>query len=150
MPALTATEFLRVFRLRRERCEQLLDLSRRQGELIAAQDYTSLLTVLGRKQRLLGELDELGRQNPEFWTSWRSQRAALDHTDRDDCDHVLAETEALLANLVVEEQRSAESLTLRRDTMREQLQSISTAARAHEAYRDNLAPATHRRLNIDR
>jgi hypothetical protein len=150
MSAQSAADFQRIFRVRRERCAKLLELSRRQSELIAVHDYTSLLSVLGRKQRLLGELDQLGQELPELWANWRQERDRLDGECREDCDHLLAETEAILADLVLEEKRSAASLTQRRDSLREQLESISTGARVHDAYRDNLAPATHRRLNIDR
>ncbi len=150
MSALSAAEFLQVFQTRRERCRKLLELSRKQRELIDAADYTHLLKVLGHKQRILTQLDDASEQMPHLWSDWRRQRDELQETARDDCNHVLAEIEAILAELVKQEGQSTDALIERRDSTRMQLQSISEGSQVHAAYRDNLAPATHRHLNIDR
>jgi len=150
MSTLHANQFLQVFQNRRERCRKLLELSRRQKELIDQGNYTRLLTVLGHKQRILTEMDDFSEQTPDLWSSWRRHRETLSGGVRDDCNHVLAETEALLAELVKEETDSTDALTERRDATRVSLKSISDGSQVHNAYRDNLAPATHRHLNIDR
>lgn len=150
MSALSADEFLQVFQTRRERCRKLLELSRRQRELIDVSDYTRLLTVLGQKQRILTQLDESSQALPNLWAEWHSHRDALPGSTRDDCNHVLAETETILAELVEEEGQSTDELVKRRDATRLELQSISEGSQVHDAYRDNLTPATHRHLNIDR
>ena len=48
-------DYLATFRTRRDRCRELLDLSNEQDNLIERDDYTGLLDVLGRKQRILSE-----------------------------------------------------------------------------------------------
>lgn len=143
------TDFSGVFELRRDYCRALLDLSNEQRKFIAADDFTELLAVLGKKQRILGRIDELTRQRPNLWRNWKSQRDEMAPEIREQCDHLLAETEALLADLLAEEQRSTEELTDRRDETQTQLQEISRGTRVHEAYRDGLSPSTHRHLDLN-
>jgi hypothetical protein len=80
--------------------------------------------------------------------SWRSRKHTLDATLRDDCDHLLAETEAILAEILEEEQDSTDFLTHRRDHTQQQLEGITNGGRVHDAYRTSMAPATHRHLDI--
>ena len=150
MLAFSGSEFLTIFQTCREHWRNLLELSRRQMTLVDADDYSQLLSVLGQKQRILGRLDELKQQYPGFREQWQSQRATIDAVLQDDCSHVLAETEAILAELLKEEQFSTEQLTGRRDTTQRELQAISNATDVHKAYGDGLAPATHRHLDIGR
>lgn len=149
MPAMSAPEFLNIFKSRREYCQALLELSSQQSELIAGDHFEQLLTLLGQKQRLLARLDELRARQPELWQQWRVERAAMEPDLRDDCEHVLAETEAILADLVQHENSSTEFLTDRRDKTRQKLQTASQGSEVHSAYRDGMAPTTHRHLDID-
>ena len=150
MSVACSLEFLETFRTRREHFQALLTLSRRQKQLIAESDYSELLAVLGQKQRLLGRLEELNRHQPDLRRRWQDQRESLDGVLRDDCEHLLAETEALLAALLDEEQTSTSELSARRDETQRQLQAISQGSQIHDAYRDQLAPATHRHLDTGR
>ena len=150
MSTFSASEFLTIFQTCREHWRDLLELSRRQMALIEADDYPQLLSLLGQKQRILGRLDELKQQHPGLRERWLSRREAVDPELGDDCDHVLAETEAILAELMKEEQVSTERLTGRRDKTQRELQAIANATDVHKAYRDSLAPATHRHLDVDR
>jgi hypothetical protein len=141
------SEFLRIFQTRRDYCQALLELSREQSDLIAADDYTQLLVLLGRKQRILGRMEELGQRQPQLWQHWRSERDQLDPAARAACDAVLADAEAILAELNQLEQTSTEHLAQRRDDTRRQLESLAQGVRVHDAYRDPHA-ATHRRLDV--
>ena len=149
MSAMNISDFLTVLKTRREHYQQLLELSRRQMELINENDYSQLLVLLGRKQRVLGCLDGLNACNPNLWQQWRTDRGSAEPALRDECEHVLAETESILAELLKEEQSSTDHLTQQRDVTQRQLQAISEGSQIHEAYRDSLAPVTHRHLNID-
>jgi hypothetical protein len=149
MAAACDTDFTEVFEQRRDYCRALLELSNEQRRFIASDDFTALLGVLGKKQRLLGRIDDLTRQRPNLWRSWKTQRDDIAPEVREQCDHLLAETEALLAELLAEEQRSTDELTERRDHTQTQLQEISRGTRVHEAYRDGLSPSTHRHLDLN-
>ena len=83
MPTLDTAEILNILKMRRQHCRNLLDLSRRQRGLIDASDYSHLLTVLGQKQRLLGRLDELNTQHPDFRGQWARLRTLGDPEWRD-------------------------------------------------------------------
>lgn len=150
MPAAPDMDYRTLFRDRRDLCRELLDLSRRQERLIEQDDYSSLLTVLSSKQRLLGRLDEIKCRHPDLLARWRAERDFLDPQFRVECEGWLAEAEASVAALIEEEQHSAEALTIRRDAARRQLEAIAQGSRVHHAYRDNLAPVTHRHLDVDR
>jgi hypothetical protein len=149
MAAIPVCEILSVLKERREYCRELLKLSRAQRRLIDLDNYAALLDVLGRKQRILGSLDSLSRRNPDFKQVWRNERDGIAPELREECEHVLAETEALFGELLEEETDSTEHLTRRRDDTRKQLQSVSQGPHVHAAYRDSLGPSTHRHLDID-
>lgn len=150
MSTLDASNILPVLQARRQHCRNLLELSRRQRNLIDASDYSQLLSILGQKQRLLGRLDELNKEHPDLKSQWKLIRTTADAEWRDDCEHVLAETESILAELIEEESQSTEHLSRKRDATQRELQSVSQGARVHDAYRDSLAPSTHRHLDLDR
>lgn len=131
------SDFLRVFCTRRDYCAALLELSREQQALIAADDYTQLLVLLGHKQGILGRMEEFNRRQPALWSRWREERGRLDPGDRAACESMLAETEAILATLYSQEQESTEDLARRRLATREELQNVSQGARAQSAYHDS-------------
>jgi hypothetical protein len=147
MPA--ATDFLTLFADRRQCFAELLELSRRQLELVEADDYTQLLGLLGGKQQILGRLEALGRGRPALWDDWRSGREHLPPPARQACDEVLAETEALLARLLEHERTSTEALARRRDQTARELRTVAAGSRVNLAYRDSFAPLTHRHLDRD-
>lgn len=149
MSASCVPDFLQVFRSRREYCRALLELSYRQMELISADDYSQLMVVLGQKQRLLGRMEEMKKGQPELWRQWHDRRDQLEPALRNECEKVLEETENVLAELVQREKEGTDSLTARRDQTREQLQTVSQGTQVNEAYRNSLAPASHRHLDVD-
>ena len=149
MSAATSSDFLTVFQSRRDHCQALLELSRTQQELIRSDDFTGLLVVLGRKQLILGRLDEMKTRHREMFARWNTVREAFDTETRIDCDHVLAETEAVLAELIQEEDSSTQHIIRRRDEAHGELLALTDGSRVNHAYRDALAPATHRHLDVN-
>jgi len=149
MSNLTELDFLNVLKNRREYCRELLELSRGQAALVETDDLTELLTVLGKKQRVLGKLDELSKQFPNLARQWQNRRQTADPVLKGECEHVLAEMEAIVAELLEEEAISTKRLIKRRDETHQELQAISTGSEVHAAYRDSLAPATNRHLDVD-
>lgn len=140
---------LNMLTTRRALCEELLDLSARQRRLIAEDDYPRLLEVLARKQRLLGRLDAAEPSHTTLKEQWLSLRDTLDPDVRRDCEQILNDLDEMFQRLLDEERSGISDLTHRRDEAQRQLQAISDGPRVHAAYRDSLAPATHRHLNID-
>src|SRR5580698_3429718 len=121
----TLEDVLDVLKQRHAHCRQLLDLSRRQNRVIDASDYSSLLGILGQKQRVLARLDELKRRYPELGEQWTALRDQGRPEVRSQCEGIISEIEAMLAELVQTEKVGAEQLIRRRDTTQKQLESIA-------------------------
>ena len=142
-------DYPKLFAVRLEYSKALLKLSLKQQDLIEHEDYTGLLDVLGQKQRLLGQLDQYTSQLPRLWEKWQTDRDRLPADQRETCETILQESETVLSRLMQNEDTSTKSMVVRRDQTRQQLQSLNQGGLAGEAYRDSLAPVTHRHLNID-
>lgn len=142
-------DFLKTFADRRQCFAELLELSRQQLGLVESDDYTRLLTLLGGKQQIIHRLEALGGRQPRLWDDWREARDGLAPAARGACDQVLAETETLLAQLLEQERVSTETLKARRDETACELRTVAAGSRVNQAYRDSLASATHRHLDLD-
>lgn len=141
-------DFLRIFAAHRECCGRLLELSRNQDRLIIEDDYTQLLVVLGKKQKVLNQMEEFGKHRTRIGELWKLQRDTLDAQTRRQCEQLLSETETDLAELVRQEHHSSRRIEQRREATQRDLQNLDQGERVNEAYRDCLAPATHRRLDV--
>ena len=141
-------DFPALLRLRRDCCQSLLQLSRNQREFIAAGDYDGLLRLLGQKQRVLAKLDAQKREVPDLDDQWKLTRAALSPQARAVCEAYLSEMETALSELVEQESLTTVSLSQRRDKTQQLLQELAAGAQVNQAYRDQLAPVTHRHLDI--
>ena len=144
----TPFDLLQAFTSRRQCFAELLELSREQFRLIDEDDYTRLLRILGSKQRIIGRLEEIGKTYPRLGQEWKTRRDRLSTATRRACDETLAATDAMLAEIMEQERISTEHLARRREETRLQLQSVAAGAHAQTAYRDSLAPVTHRLLDV--
>lgn len=134
---------------RRDYCRGLLDLSRRQREFIADGNYTELLEVVSRKQRLLGRLDALKQEQPEVVTNWNHRRHDLPEDIRGGCETLLKDIGETLRVLLEEEQFCTDRLTERRDDTRRQLSEITNGRSANNAYDTPGEEKTHRYLDLN-
>lgn len=142
-------DYPKLFSVRLEYSKALLKLSFQQQALIDQDDYSGLLDVLGKKQRLLGQLDQYTKKLPALWKRWKGDRDLLSLEQRETCEEILSESEAVLSTLLENEDTSTKSMVDRRDRTKQQVQSLNQGEKVGEAYRDSLAPTTHRHLNID-
>lgn len=142
------TDFLKLFAVRRECFDELRRLSEEQHELIAQDDYSSLLALQGNKLRVIGQLEAVTAQFPQLMRDWKAQRDQLPHDTRLKCDATLAETEHLLAGLLEQERNDTQTISDRRDETRRQLYGLSSGVRAQQAYAGDRNVANHRVLDI--
>ena len=149
MPVISDAEIQEHLRARREFCEVLLELSRRQRALIAERDYSELIAVIARKQRVLGRLDALKENQPTIVAEWTNRRDRLPADIRSTCETHLRQTESLLVELLEEEQSSTDELARSRDETHRQLVEISSGRRAHRAYGSQSAAPSHRYLDVN-
>lgn len=133
-------------RERRDLCRALKDLAGRQREALAARDYDGLIELLGERKALLGRLASLGPSLGE----WAASRDSLADSERAEGDRLWAEARSLLAELARAEHEAVAELTSQRDATQAELREIAAAGRVNAAYRDSLAPVTHRSLDVDR
>ncbi len=143
------SDFLKTFADRRQCFAELLELSKRQLGLVETDEYTRLLGLLGGKQQILGRLESIGKAQPRLWDDWRIERERLAPQTRQMCEQILTETEGLLAQLLEHERVGTESLARRRDQTAHELRTVAAGSRVNQAYRDSLAPVTHRHLDLD-
>lgn len=149
MTKLQMLDYSKLFSIRLEYSKTLLKLSVQQQDLINQDDYTGLLDVLGTKQRLIGQLDQYTRQLPTLWENWSRDREQLSAGQREACEQILNESEEVLGLLLKNEDTSTQCMVERCDQTKQQIQSLNQGGKVGEAYRDSLAPVTHRHLNID-
>jgi len=150
MTVLSETDYLTAFGARRDLARKLLDLTADQEIHINNGDFTQLLSVLGRKQRVLLEMEDHKMRNAALLRHWRAKRDELDDEIRGDCEHLLAETDAILAELLTREQTSTDQLTSGRDSERKRARNTSTGSQVRAAYGEHFTSASHSQLDIDR
>jgi len=150
MSPLTETEIVTHLRTRREYCRVLLELSRRQSQLIGNSDYSELLDLITRKQRVLQRLDSLKSRQSTVITCWKETRDTMPEDVRATCSALIDETESLLAELLDQENACTVELTHRRDETRRRLADISGGRQAHEAYHTEKPTLSQHVLDIER
>jgi hypothetical protein len=137
-------DLLTAFQTRHACCRALLELSRQQATLIAAEDYAELIEILNSKQALIDHLGRLAGDQQALQLAWRRERDALPADDRARCDAILEETETLLAALLSEDETSSRQLVSRRDVTQRELQSLAVGVQAQEAYDPRSLPVLFR------
>ncbi len=142
MSGLSEMDILEHLQTRHEYCRALLELSQRQRGHIAHRDFSDLIDVLSRKQRILGRLDSLKYQQSAVVEEWNRQRDRLTSTVRDRCESLLRETETLFVQLLKEEECCTVALQQSRDEVRRQLDELSNSQEAHRAYGVGVKPET--------
>jgi hypothetical protein len=149
MALLTLEEIRDVLQHRRKHCRDLLELSQRQHQFIDAGDYTQLMSTLAQKQRILGRLDEMKRRYPELSRQWTALRDSGLPTTRGDCESLIAETEAVLAELLESEKVGTQHLSERREATRRQIEAVSQGVHVNQVYADSSPTLNHRFLNTN-
>lgn len=133
-------------RARRDLCRTLQTLSERQRDALAEQNYDELIAVLNEKRSLLEQL----AGHSAAARNWPAESVFLSAEDRAAGEALLGEANQLIADAARREQEDVAELTQQRDSTQAALNEIASAGRVHTAYRDALAPVTHRSLDVDR
>jgi hypothetical protein len=133
-------------RTRRDLCHSLQALSGRQSDALAQRDYDGLIELLGEKRSVIDRIAALTGSVRE----WSENRSRLPAAERLEGEALVSEMERLLEALGASEQAAVEELAKQRDATRGELLEINSAGRVHSAYRDTLAPATRRSLDVNR
>jgi hypothetical protein len=102
--------------------------------LIQDEDLTTLLQVLGLKQSLIEDLNQVERELDPFRPQQPHQRHWRTEADRVRCAELLQGCDQLLAAVVRQEQASEQLLCVRRDETAARLQGVHHANQARGAY----------------
>ena len=121
-------DLLDVLQRRREFCRAMLELSRRQSELIEDGKFSELLQLIAQKQRVLEHLAELGRSFGGIVDFWKSVRDRLAADVRSRCQAAIDEAESLLAESMALEKQGTAALSQRRDETRGRLKEIGESS----------------------
>lgn len=113
---------------------QLRELGRRQVDLVASGDTTSLLKLLAVKQQLIGGLQNLERELTPYYDENPDERTWSSPGDRAQCAQQASECNELLREVVSMEKSSAERMANRRNEVAEQLQHVHASAQVRSAY----------------
>lgn len=148
MSEFQTSEFIGLMQKRYAMCQSLLELSLQQDQFIETDNYTALVEILGKKQQVLGQLDSMNQKHPALKEQWLKHRDQIPQNSRVECDKMLANVEEVLSKLMQHEEQATNSLVKRRDETQKKLNDIATGTQVNEEYRDNLAPATHRHLDV--
>lgn len=106
----------------------MLELSRRQADLIHDGKFTELLQLIAQKQRVLEHLAELGREFGGIVDFWKSVRDGLASEVRTKCQAAIDDAEALLAESMTLEKQGTEVLSQRREETQGRLKEIGQTA----------------------
>jgi hypothetical protein len=123
----------------------LLELSRQQRLLIEDGQMDALLSVLGHKQQILGQVSEIEMRLRPYKENWDIVRTELSGDDRGIVDAALSTVEELLGELIEIEKESEQLLVSQMTTVRQELQEVTTAKGVHSAYAQ-YSPAEPRRM----
>ncbi len=143
-----ADRYLDAFRTRRACCRALLELSRRQADLISVRDYAALIDLLGHKQQLIDELAAPHGGLSPWWRGWKTDRERLAPGERAACEAVLDETETLLAELLSLDAAGTATLSTERESTAAALAEVNHAGLALEGYLPPAEVAVSRRLDL--
>lgn len=126
----------------------LLDLSRRQKEVIEHGEVDDLLQILGQKQKVLARVGEIENQLLPYKRNWPAVRAGLDGNDRQVLDLALSTVEELLAELIALERHSEDLLVKRRDLVEVELHEAAKGGAVQQVYQGKIGDTPSRILDV--
>jgi hypothetical protein len=113
---------------------ELRELGRRQVDVVASGDTTSLLKLLAVKQQLIASLQGLERELSPYYAENPERRSWRSPAERANCAKQASDCNELLREIVGMEKSSAERMATRRNEVAEQLHHIHAAAQVRNAY----------------
>jgi hypothetical protein len=105
-----------------------------QTDLVAQHDMTALMSLLSRKQELMGALGGVQSRLAGFQQQDPEQRLWATPDRRKACQDMVTRCDQLLQELIVMEDRSLGSMNLQRESVAAQLQQNVDACAIQNAY----------------
>jgi len=112
-------------------------MSLAQTDLVSQHDMTSLMTLLSRKQELMGALGNVQSQLANFQGQDPELRKWSTPERRKACQEMVSRCDQLLQELIVMEDRSLGNMNLQRETVAAQLHQNMDACTIQNAYQSS-------------
>jgi hypothetical protein len=113
---------------------KLKDMAGRQRRLVSEEAPAALLSLLGERQQVLDELNELDASVSPIRKHWDTIKPTLPPKTVGRAQAIFQESRRILKDVISSDQKDTELLDARKTGIREALRTIGTARRAHEAY----------------
>ena len=113
---------------------QLRELSIDQNPLADQRRADELLALLSRKSEIIESLLAVQEQLKPFQAQEPEQRSWSSETERTHCRALFLESEKLIAEILVIDDRTLGEMTLQRDFIGQQLNQFASAEAIHDAY----------------
>jgi hypothetical protein len=127
-------KLLELIRKKHDVLVQLREMGRRQADLVSGGKITELLKLLGTKQHLILDLQELERQLKPYYAENPDARIWRSPAERTQCAKLANECNSLLEEVVTLERTGAEQMDARKSEVANQLQHAHAAVHVRNAY----------------
>jgi flagellar biosynthesis/type III secretory pathway chaperone len=114
--------------------DQMQLMTIEQSDLVSQHDMSGLMTLLSRKQSLMDGLQTIQQSLAGYRDEDPEARLWSSPEKRTSCQEMVGRCDQLIAELIVQENRSLESMNLKRDAVLIQLEHNVAASRLQEAY----------------
>lgn len=112
----------------------LAELARQQVSFVQSGEMTQLLTLLAGKQTMLNQLQAIEEKLTPFRDQPPHTRTWASAVERQECLDNVARCEAILAEIIQQEQQAETVMVRRRDQLATQLAGAQSAGEATAAY----------------
>ena len=115
--------------------EHLDGMSRQQTELISTGQAESLLSLLGKRQQIINQLNDIQRALEPFRAVWDQTIAGMDDASREQASQMVKETEQVLSRIIAQDEQDRSQLEKAKDAVGNQLSQAKQGGAAVNAYR---------------
>ena len=128
--------------------ETFLEFSRRQLTVIQAGEVSDLLSLLGRKQELLAQIDRVERELAPAKAHWDQVRASFSDAERAAVEALIDAVRGVLEELIGLEKKGEESLRAQRRKTLDRIEQAERGTQLGAAYGAGAKPVVNRYVDI--
>ena len=129
-----AARFLDALRRQQEKYQLMLGVAREQKALLEASDVNGLLALVERKRALMGEIEELEKEQSALKEKWTEIRSGLDADTLRRVEEAIEQKRQVLEALVRLEDEAQALMMKQRESTAEELKGLMRKKKARGAY----------------
>ncbi len=118
----------------RDLYQQLFALGSQQSDFVEVGDAEQLLKVLGQRQHLIDQLQEIGTTLKPFRDAWPATWSRLTPDVKDRITRILDDIQKLIEQIMSKDEEDRVALTQHRSDMADQLQQVGQGTALNRAY----------------